>query len=94
MCFLCCYYARKLDFRDCGVHHQQTVERERKWHPLILIYFSYLLFCFIGEDKYIEEGLSKKQKKIKLPYFHEDRFTDAGQTVVIWCLKDFCANKK
>jgi hypothetical protein len=49
----------------------------------------------LGEDRYIEEGLAKKKaKKTKLPHFHEERFTDVGQTVVIWCLKDFYSNKK
>lgn len=75
MCFLCCYYARKIDCKDCEVHHQQTLERER-------------------EDRYIEEGLAKKVKKAKLPHFAEERFTDVGQTIVIFCLKDFLLNRK
>jgi hypothetical protein len=47
------------------------------------------------EDHYIEEGLAKKKaKKVSLPVFCEEKFTDVGQTVVIWCMKDFCTNKK
>ena len=46
------------------------------------------------EDRYIEEGLAKKAKKTRLPFFYEEKFTDSEQTVVVWCLRDFAQNKK
>jgi len=47
-----------------------------------------------AEERYIEEGLNEKlRKKTKFLHF-EDKFQNYGQTVVIWCLKDFCQNKR
>jgi hypothetical protein len=41
----------------------------------------------------LEEALKGKKNRTKF-YHYEDRFMDFGQTVVIWCLKDFVQTKK
>ena len=52
-------------------------------------------FCFLGEDKYIEEGLLGSQYRSRRLYnMAEERFTNAFQTVVLWSTKDVVANKK
>lgn len=45
------------------------------------------------EDRYIESLLLDKSKPRPLPRFFEEKFTAAGQTVTIWCLRDFFRNK-
>lgn len=45
------------------------------------------------EDRYIESLLTEKTKPRPLPRFFEEKFTAAGQTVTIWCLRDFLRNK-
>lgn len=45
------------------------------------------------EDRYIESLLLEKSKPRSLPRFFEEKFTAAGQTVTIWCLRDFLRNK-
>ncbi len=47
---------------------------------------------FILEEKYIEEGLNYKKRKTFL--HSEDRFDAPGQTVVIFCLKDFVQRRE
>lgn len=47
------------------------------------------------EDKYIEEALLLlTHKKTRLSHSCEERFTAPGQTVVVWCLRDFLLNPK
>jgi len=48
----------------------------------------------IEENELIEESLRSKQKGRKLSRMKEEKFTNSGQTVVIWCFRDFCQNKK
>ncbi len=47
---------------------------------------------FILEEKYIEEGLNTKKRKTFLHI--EDRFDAPGQTVVLFCLKDFVQRRE
>ena len=47
---------------------------------------------FILEERYIEEGLNIKKRKTFL--HSEDRFDAPGQTVVIFCLKDFVQRRE
>ena len=45
----------------------------------------------IEEDKLVDLGI---QRSYKRTFFHpEDRFTGEGQTVLVWCLKDFVKNR-
>ena len=45
------------------------------------------------EDRYLESLLFDKSKPRRLPRFFEEKFTAAGQTVTIWCLRDFLKTK-
>lgn len=47
----------------------------------------------LEEDKYIEEGIKSLSKQKTSFYHFEDRFMKSGQTVVVWCLRDFLRNK-
>lgn len=46
------------------------------------------------EDRYIESLLLDRAKPRRLPRFFEEKFTAAGQTVTIWCLRDFLRMKQ
>lgn len=48
---------------------------------------------FLEEDRYIEEAIRAK-KKHRTFIHQETGFTAFHQTIVIWCLKDFCRNKR
>lgn len=52
------------------------------------------LIYFADEDRYIEEGINASKSKKKNGFVHDEvLLTDINQTIVIWCLKDFCQNK-
>ena len=47
------------------------------------------------EDRYIEEGMSSLGKKGRTTFYHyEEKFMKCGQTVVIWCIRDFLRKKR
>ena len=45
------------------------------------------------EEVYIEEGLNIKKRTQTKFYHYEEKFSNHGQTVVIWCSKDFMRDK-
>ena len=47
------------------------------------------------EERCFEEGFSRAHTKRKTNFYHyEDRFHDFGDTVVVWCQKDFNRSKR
>ena len=46
------------------------------------------------DEVLVDLALSGKAKKKQKFYHYEEKLQDKGQTCVIWCLKDFCQNKK
>ena len=46
------------------------------------------------DEVLVDLALSGKAKKKPKFYHYEEKLQDKGQTCVIWCLKDFCQNKK
>ena len=66
-----------------------------------------VLYCAVEEEKFIHEALDYqlginesgartyyKGKKLKQFVHYEDRFSDSRQTVVVWCLADFCRYRR
>lgn len=47
----------------------------------------------LEDDRYLEEGIKSLSKQKTSFYHFEDKFMKSGQTVVIWCLRDFLRNK-
>ncbi len=53
------------------------------------------VFLSVDENKFIEEMLFSNSKRAKTSFYHfEERFMKYGDTIVIWCMSDFCANRK
>ena len=47
------------------------------------------------EERYFEEGFARAHTKRKTNFYHyEDRFHNFGDTVVVWCQKDFNRSKR
>lgn len=69
------------------------------WSETVSLELIHIFVCnefviCLEENELIEESLRAKQKDRKLPRMREEKFTNAGQTVLIWCFRDFCQNKK
>ena len=47
------------------------------------------------EERFLEEGFARAHTKRKTNFYHyEDRFHDFGDTIVVWCQKDFNRSKR
>ena len=96
MCFQCCFGQDNKHF--CPAHMNERLKKEgihrydnasEHVRPVLS------MFLFSEEDRIIQDVLSQGSKRKKTQFYHyENRFGKFGQTVVIWCFKDFCRTKR
>lgn len=53
-----------------------------------------MVIAYIEENRLIEMGLSGNSKAKTKFYHFEEKFMNHGETVVVWCLRDFCNNPR
>ena len=90
MCYACCLVTD--NFAMCAYHMAKKKKKDGIYHLLLS---NNIYKHFIEEERYIDEALGLNKKREVRRFHHiEDRLTNFGQTVVIWCFRDFCQNKK
>lgn len=81
MCFSCCLTAITTSDTVCQAHLQEKLDKE-------------------ADERFFEEGFNelhnkRSTHKKKTNFYHyEDLFQNFGETVVVWCLRDFCRSKQ
>lgn len=50
--------------------------------------------AWLEENRLIEMGLSGSSRAKTKFYHFEEKFMNHGETVVVWCLRDFCNNPR